>query len=94
LYKASKSCAKFVIWVLIGVSLLYSLVLVSYEGWTLFPLRTTESLLQLPEYMSLYFEKPWTRAPSYLFGLWVGFCYVEFKKCEKKIVKRIERNEN
>jgi len=70
------------IWLSILASYIYTLVLCDQENYYLFPYVINDSS---SNYTNHYYYRPYTRAPPYLIGLFIGILYKEALMEEKQI---------
>ena len=53
----------------------------------------SNDLANNPEYTDLYYQKPWTRAPPYLVGIWIGY-YLHVTKNNPKPIPKVSNHLN
>lgn len=70
------------IWLSVAASFIFSFVLCDYDNYYLFPYVLDPSQ---GDYLNHYYYRPYTRAPPYLIGLFIGILYKEAIMETKKI---------
>ena len=81
LYNQRKKFAYILIWVIVGLSLIYNFIEVQRNSYVTVAHRA--DFAKWATYFLDVYTKPWTRCPPYLYGLTLGLLYMEWIEEEK-----------